>query len=125
MLELARITEDQALENLAARARLSKLTAGRVLIPDHWLAVLCLERAARQYRPHWDEQDIYDLIASRIARDLTPRQIQGILVTCSYIIAYAEVCHAPLQITDYNESQFDHYAYTPARYQSRRILARV
>lgn len=125
MLDLSRITEDQALENLATRIRLSKLTAGRILIPDHWLAVLCLERAARQYRPHWNEQDIYDLIASRIARDLTPRQIQGILMMCSYIIAYAEVCHYVIRITDYNESQFDHYAYTPARYQPRHPLARV
>lgn len=120
-----RVTEEIALRHIAFLEEARSLSSGRILLPNLHYEALRLERAAMQYMPHWDCNDVYEFVANILSTEMTRRDVIAILTDCEFIIEYAVYCDIDLPIDDMPKKHFDNLMAPKIKTPKRRRRQRV
>lgn len=105
-----RPVEQEALYNIERQARLLRSAGRRLYFPPLYQKMLLLERAARQYYPHFWPADRIEFVAVNAVENrqtqfllFTSREVMGILDEAEYIMSVLEPLGLAPDLRDFSE----------------------
>ena len=116
-----RSTEERALRQIAQCAHYLYLAHGRTRLTSVHLELLRLERGAMQFLPQLthDERIEFIIAAARL-RDVSPRQLEGILDQASDILMWRELRGLDTAIQDLTEHEIKRLYRSTTGYRPRK-----